>query len=240
LTKPKDLSKFKETYRGITTTTRRLHEYKPKTIINRFKTLSISLPRIDNKKRWAGFPGLTGVSQLLAKFTPECKYYVEPFAGSAKVYQEILKIKPLKFQEAILNDNSKFVVTWLKENFSEGPLITKMDFTHIMKIYNLPNTHMNIDQPWNRGYYDQHFGNFNRKSVIQYDKDVLQQVEKLQGVTFMITTRKENTRMLRSGYNNYLIPSCYVLSGHYPKVLVTTNLRMDAFEKIKEGDIKTK
>ena len=111
----KTKTKFRETHRGIPTTRQRLHERKPKTITNRFKTLSLSLPRIDNKKRWAGFPGLTGVSRLMAKFTPVCKYYLEPFAGTAKVYQELLKLSPLKFEQAILNDNSDFIYEWMVE-----------------------------------------------------------------------------------------------------------------------------
>lgn len=236
LTKPKDPKKFKETKRGIPTTTQRLHERKAKTIINRFNQKSLSLPRIDDKKRLAGYPGITGISRLMAKFTPSCKYYVEPFAGTAKVFQELLKIEPLKFQVAVLNDTSDFIYNWLKENFSL-PLITKLDFTEIFKTYNIPKSHFNIDQPWNRTFYEQSFSSFNRISVAEYDNEVLREVEKLQDCTFMITTRKENTRMLNSGYNNYLIPSEYVVSGKYPKVLVTTNLELEAFQKVKAEDI---
>lgn len=236
LTKPKHPEKLTETHRGIKTTLQKKNERKPKTVKNRFGQLTISLPRIDNKKRWAGYPGITGISRLMAKFTPICKYYVEPFAGTAKAFQELLKIEPLKFQIAVLNDTSDFIYNWLKENFSL-PLITKLDFIEIFKAYNIPKTHFNIDQPWNRTYYEQSFSTFDRISCAEYDNEVLREVEKLEACTFMITTRKENTRMLDSGYNNYLIPSEYVVSGKYPKVLVTTNLELEAFQKVKAGNL---
>lgn len=224
--KPKN--NFKETHRGIPTTTKKIHEKKAITILNRYKQKTPSLPRIDDQKRWAGFPGLTGISRQIIKYIPNNTYYIEPFAGAAKVYQELIKEKPAKFSIYVLNDTSSFVYEWLKEEFPD-PLITRLDFTEVIQQYNFKKSFFLLDWPWYKSYYDQTFSSFNRDSVKQYDQEVLKICESIQG-DFMITTRKENTRMLESGFNNYLIQSDYPVSGHLPKVLITTNLKLEGLE----------
>lgn len=222
---------MKEIHRGIPTITNRKHEKNPKTIHNRFKQLSLSLPRIDDKKRWAGYAGLTGISPRLAKVLPSCVSYIEPFAGTAKVYQELLKIRPLKFRRAFLNDKAVYIYEWLKINFQDA-IVSNQDFTDITKIEDDKKSLMMIDQPWNRGNYDQRFSCFDRDSTYAYDKEVLRICNNLES-RFIITTRKENIRMLNSGFNNYLIQSEYVVSGRYPKVLLTTNMELSGLEKAK-------
>lgn len=223
-------NKFIETHRGIQTTTKRKNERKPITIINPWKQKSISLPRIDDSKRWAGYPGLTGISRVILPHVPKCKYFVEPFAGAAKVYQELTKLEDQRFIEAVLNDKSKFIYTWLKENFTV-PLITNLDFTEIFEQYNFDDSFFLIDMPWNKSYYDQTFGCFDRPTVNLYEKEVLKLLVTFKG-KFIITSRKESRHMLSSNYNKYLIQSQYVVSGHYPKVLLTTNLKLEGLEVV--------
>ena len=222
--------KFKETHRGIPTTLKKSNTKKARTIKNRFKQISFSLPWINDQKRFAGFPGLTGISRKMVNHVPQCTYYVEPFAGAAKVYQELEKMKPQKFSYAVLNEKSEYIYNWLKENFSY-PVITKTDYTETIETYNFPRTFFLIDPPWFSSFYDQAFSCFDRESVKEYDLEVLKYCNKLIG-DFMITTRKENTRMLNSGWNNYLIESEYVVCGKYPKTLITTSLRLEGLEKI--------
>lgn len=216
-------------WRGIPTTTTRKNEKTPKTINNRFKQLSLSLPRIDDKKRWAGYAGLTGVSRKIANLIPECGTYVEPFAGTAKVYQELLKQDPRKFNFAVLNDKAKFICDWLAKNFSNA-YISRKDFTEIIDAWDFKNSFMLIDQPWNKGNYDQSFSCFDRENTKEYDDEILERCSKMVA-SFIITTRKENRRMLKSGFNNYLIQSEYVVSGRYPLVLITTNLELKGLQK---------
>lgn len=221
---------FKETHRGIPTTTKKINEKKAVTIINRYGQKSPSLPRIDDLKRWAGYPGLTGISRPIIKYIPSNTYYVEPFAGAAKVYQELIKIKPAKFSFYILNDTSRFVYEWLKQEFTD-PLITKLDFTEVIEQYNFKHSFFLLDWPWYMSYYNQTFSSFNRKSVKEYDLEVLKILDNIKG-DFIITTRKENKRMLSSGFNNYLLQSDYPVSGKLPKVLLTTNLRLEGLEVV--------
>ena len=211
-------------WRGIKTTQIPKFEDDPKTIINRFGQKSISLPRIDDKKRWAGFPGITGISRKLARVIPKCRYYVEPFAGTAKVFQELPKSK---YAVAVLNDTSDFIFRWLSNEFlDENVEIHKNDFTNCIAVHDAPNTVFVIDHPWNKSYFDQKFSCFDRESVKDYDKEILKLCEKLQG-KFIITTRKENKRMLDSGFYNKLCKSEYVVSGKYPEVLLTSNFKID-------------
>ena len=215
----------KQKWRGIKTTSRRKYEKKPRTITNRLGQKSISLPRITNDKQWAGFPGLSGWAEEIAKMIPNSSFViVEPFAGAAKVYQEFMRLWPDNNLDFVLNDTSKFVRKWLRENFANVH-ITGEDFVKCIKRWDSKHTFFLIDKPWSKSYYLQDFASFNRDSVGQYDKEILKICKKIKG-KFIIASRKENKLMLNSGYNHKLIKSKYVLSGHYPKLLITTNLRL--------------
>ena len=217
----------KKKWRGIETTQRRTNERKAITITNRLGQLSMSLPRIDDNKRWAGYPGLAGTAKKIAKLIPSSitttrSLYVEPFAGSAKVYQELIKWNSLWTVQSVLNDTSKFVTAWLKENF-KGPKVTSIDFAKCIKKHDSRKTIFVIDPPWNKSYYMQKFSSFNRSSVREYDEELLELCENIRGY-FIITTRKENTIMKNSEWNNKLVKSVYVVSGKYPRVMLTHNL----------------
>lgn len=227
---------MKETHRGIPTITNKKNEKKSKTITNRFNQLSLSLPRIDNKKRWAGYAGLTGISRKLAKIIPKSKIYIEPFAGTAKVYQELVKIKPRKFNFAVLNDKSEFIIVWLKTNFPDA-IVTHNDFTDTIKTWDNQHNFTLFDQPWGKGSYDQKYSCFDRTSTIEYDKEVIRLCSDLKG-KFIITTRRENKVMLESGFNNYLIQSEYVVSGRYPLVMLTSNLSIQGLQKARIDTIE--
>jgi len=220
-----DLKNFKlvETHRGIKTTLEPKNELEPVTKINRFGHKTLSLPRIDDKKRWSGFPGLTGWARKLARMIPKCEWYVEPFCGMGKVFQELIKLQTAR--NYILNDKSSFINKWLWKEFSSEALITQQDFLTCIKEWDSKDTVFLIDQPWFKSYYDQIFSVFDRSSVMRYDEEILTAVKQIKG-KFIITSRKENVRMLRSGYNHKLIKSEYVVSGKYPKLLLTTNLRL--------------
>lgn len=211
-------------WRGISTTQKKINEDVPKTIINRFHQKSMSLPRIDDKKRWAGYPGITGVSKRIAKLIPDCEYYVEPFAGAAKVFQELMKRRKISIKHTVLNEKAKYVYQWLKTEFPIYNVeITRMDFSSCIKKYDSKETVFLIDGPWFPGSYDQNFSCFDRPSVKAYDEEVLKLCQKMTG-KFLITSRKENKIMLESGWNHKLIKSGYVVCGKYPRVLITTNL----------------
>lgn len=211
-------------WRGIKTNPIPRHEEKFKTITNRFGQKSITLPRIDDEKRWAGYPGNTGISRILAKIIPDCKIYVEPFAGTAKVFQAILQQNSHHIEKFILNDKSPKVAKWLKKEFKfDDVKITCTDFKHCIKKYDSKDTVFLIDHPWFESYYDQIFSLFDRENVASYDKEVIEICKTIKG-KFFITTRKENKRMQKSGFTNFLMKSEYAVSGKYPDVMITTNL----------------
>lgn len=218
-------------WRGIKTTSIPKNETVSKTIINRFGQKSFSLPRIDDKKRFAGYPGITGISRKLAKIIPDCDIYCEPLAGSAKVCQELFGLKkisgyPIQF---ILNDKSKFITKWLRKEFNYNDVkITCTDFKYCVKKYDSEETVFVFDQPWFKTFYDQSFSWFDRESVADYDKEILELCRSIKG-KFFITTRRENTRMKKSGFRNLFIKSEYVVMGKYPQVLITTNVNSEDY-----------
>ena len=219
-----------ESHRGIRTNPNPRHENVLKTTVNRFHQLTFSLPRIDDKKRWAGFPGNTGISRKIANLIPPCITYVEPFVGTAKVYQELIKISGVFGcpKNYILNDKSKKIAKWLKVFTASDKEITCTDFNYCIKKYDSKHTVFVIDHPWFQTSYDQIFSCFDRESVAAYDEEILELCHSIKG-KFFITTRKENTRMRRSGFRNLLIKSEYVVSGHYPEVLITTNVSTENY-----------
>lgn len=210
-----------ETHRGIPTNPTPRYEIKLKTITNRWGQLSLSLPRIDDKKRWAGFPGNTGISKRLARVIPECRLYCEPFAGTAKVAQELYKLNPCPAEKICLNEKSPKIFKWLYKNFPHFA-IKNQDFVACVKEFDAVDTVFLFDPPWYKSYYDQIFSTFDRKNVAAYEDEILEICKTIQG-KFFITTRIESMRMRNSGYRNLLIKSEYVVAGKYPQVLVTTN-----------------
>jgi len=212
-------------WRGIPTTQKKKNENEPKTIINRLGQKSISLPRIDDKKRWAGYPALAGTAKQIAAMIPNCTYFVEPFAGTAKVYQELLKRTDVTIKHHILNDTSLFIYKWLIRELPEAT-VTNEDFTKCVKRWDSPDTFFLFDPAWHKSYYNQKFSSFNRESVTEYNKEIIEICKKIEG-KFIIATRKENPTMLKSGFKTKLIKSEYVVSGKYPQVLLTTNMELD-------------
>lgn len=212
-------------WRGIKTTQVPKHEDKAVTIVNRLGQKSFSLPRIDDGKRWAGFPGLAGTAKKIANLIPrDITIYVEPFAGAARVFQELKKLNETP-QYYILNEKSTFINEWLKREFGyhSRVKIYKKDFVQAIKKFDSKNTFFLIDPPWNKSFYDQGFSVFNRETVADYEDEILKVCSKLQG-KFIITTRADRRRMLNSGYNHKIIRSVYKVSGKLPEVLLTTNL----------------
>jgi len=190
-----------------------------KTIINRLGQKSISLPRISDDKRLRGYPGLAGTARKISKYIPICKYYIEPFAGTAKVYQE-LSFKP---NFVFLNDKSEFVFNWLNKEF-KNINIWKFDFKDCMnKFIKMKDAFYLIDIPWHKEIYLQSYSCFDRESVKDYDDEVLELCKKIKG-KFIICSDRKNPRMLKSEFNNKLIEGNYKVAGGNVKTLLTSNI----------------
>lgn len=205
------------------------NEDEPVTTFNMLGQRTISLPRITDDKRLRGYPGLAGTARKLAQLVPSNEMYIEPFAGTAKVYQEINKGKFLKF---LLNDKSKFVHKWLQQNFMDDPnmTISCQDFEEVMgNFYDKSNISWLIDQPWHKSFYDKNYSCFNRESVKKYDEAVLYYCREMRG-KFIICTDRANPRMLKSGFDNYIVVGDYKVAGGFTKTLITTNIRLNERE----------
>lgn len=199
------------------------NENVPKTIINRLGQKSLSLPRIDNIKKLRGYPSLSGTAQEIAKLIPTCKLYIEPFAGTAKVYQELLK---RGFRtNTVLNDKSEFIFKWLK---NEMPMafVTNEDFVNCIKRWDRPDTVLLIDAPWHKEIYNHGFSCFDRNKVSDYDNEILKLCKNLKS-KFIICSDKKNTRMLNCGWNNRLVEGKYKICNGNVKTLLTYNFDLN-------------
>lgn len=227
------LDKQNPKFRGIKTTQIPKYETKAKTVINRYGQKSLSLPRIDDKKRWAGFAGNTGISRKLVQLIPKCNIFCEPLAGTAKVAQELEKKRIRIHMTTILNDKSKFIAKWLRKEF---PMltITSEDFVKCVNRWDDKQTVFLFDAPWFRGYYDQTFSCFDRKDVKAYDQELIEICTHMKG-KFIITSAQNNRIMKKSGFNNWYLKSEYVVSGNYPRQLITTNIKFTNPKILKVG-----
>lgn len=198
----------------------KVNELEAVTIINRLGQKSMSLPRIDETKKLRGYPGLAGTAKKIAELVPPGFSYIEPFAGTAKVYQELLKM-PKKHRQYLLNDKSPFVYRWLEREFD--CLIMNEDFRYIMQMCDDKNSVFLIDAPWHKEIYLQGFSCFDRAKVKDYDEEILELCKKLKG-KFLICSDRDNKRMLNSGFRNILIEGEYKVVGGNVKTLVTTNI----------------
>ena len=104
-------------------------------------------------------------------------------------------------------------------------IITESDFADCIRKYDSKKTIFMIDAPWDKPRYKQPFLNFNRNSIKEYDEEIVKLCKNMKG-KFIIASRKENRIFLKSGFKHHLVKSIYVLSGHYPRVLMTTNIGM--------------
>jgi len=200
-----------------------LYEDRAKTIVNRLGQKSISLPRITDDKRMRGYPGLAGTAKAIADILPTCKYYVEPFAGTAKVYQELNRNK---YTYAILNDKSPFVYEWLMREFNKDPMtyVYNADFVPIMERFSVQHKALFlIDAPWHREIYLQKYSCFDRETVKEYDEQILEMCRHM-NAKFVICSDRKNPRMLKSGFRNKLIEGEYKVAGGNVKTLITTNI----------------
>ncbi len=226
-------------FRGIKTTQTPKYETNAKTVKNRFGQKSISLPRIDDKKRWAGYAGNTGISRKLAQLIPKCNLYCEPFAGTAKVWQELNKLKLRKYKSVLLNDRSEFIESWLKKEFMRDKwkqkiTVSRNDFATCITDHDEKDTVFLIDPPWSKSLYDQVYSCFDRESVKSYDEELLEILKDVEG-KFIVTSAKNNTVMKNSDHNGWYLKSEYVVSGNYPQQLITTNIKFTSKQALRSG-----
>lgn len=197
------------------------------TVLNRYGLKTFSLPRFTEDKRLFGYPGLSGTCRGIVDFINknmhQFVHYVEPFAGSAKVYQELSK---QHYFYSTLNDKSPFIAEWLKREFDDYTVeVTCEDFVDCTrKRINDITTLYVFDAPWNKSFYNQGYSCFDRK-LKEYDEQILELCRKIKG-KFIICSKKGNKRMLDSEFTSALITGDYPIFGKLPQTLITTNIEV--------------
>ena len=114
-------------------------------------------------KKWlGGYPGLKFTADKIIQYIPECKIYVEPFAGLART------AKGVKCQEMILNDMSDFSNEYCKTEFPNAR-VTHEDFRECIKKYkDNPDVFMLIDPPWRDNIYSENDKAYSNMKVESY------------------------------------------------------------------------
>ena len=107
--------------------------------------------------------------------------YVEPFAGlgrTAKILQSPLD--PHTYGTMILNDMSKYAISYLKQNFPHA-IITKEDFTSCIVRHDSPDTFFLIDPPYRTDTYQQNKRSYADRTDREYYQNVIDLLPTLKG-----------------------------------------------------------
>ncbi len=123
-----------------------LHGLKVKSKLKQKKKL-LGVNKRLNPTAFKGYPGLTHTSKEICEYIPNCKIFVEPFAGLGRIS------KIVKSDNYVLNDLSDYANQYLKKHF-KNHVITKMDYLECIKNYDSKNTLFFIDPPWFDEIYD--------------------------------------------------------------------------------------
>jgi len=146
-----------------------------------------------------GYPGLTLTASKIADYIPDCKIYVEPFAGLGRV------AKYVKADRYVLNDKSEYAFNFLQSHFTAQ--ITNLDFEECIKLYDSEDTFFLIDPPWRKKDYDKDNSYFDR-TVREYYKDVLRIVKKIKGnwiICCDVAERETGGIVKKSGYYKQIV-----------------------------------
>lgn len=196
-----------------------------KTVKNCMGQLTLSLPKIGKGKRLRGYPGVASTAEQIAKMLPiSIPTYIEPFAGTAKVYQEYSKIS--RPESVILNDKGKYAHAFLKDNFPEA-FVLNADFMEVIKAYDGVSVMFVVDPPWFKHIYDNEYMTFDR-TVNEYYTQIIDYAKSKLSGNMMILGSDKN-KILKDfgenfpGWKSVIVTGKYVIRGGVSKVRVVYN-----------------
>lgn len=164
------------------------------------------------KGKLRGYPGLKSTAYLIANYIPDCKIYVEPFAGLGRV------AKFVRAEQVILNDMSPFAADYLHKHFPDANIL-EYDFGEIFNSYDSKDTFFLIDPPWSKTMYEQDHA-FCDRSANEYYNDILEILPKLKGDWILCSN---HTRKFQTEYFEKILVSKRKIMGYHIKVKLLSN-----------------
>lgn len=165
-----------------------------------------------------GYSGLAFTSKQIACYLPNCKIYVEPFAGMGRVG---------KFSNAgkkVFNDMSDYAVSKLKITFPND-VITQEDFEDCIKKWDSIDTFFLMDPPWRKPIYDDCKAFIDRTPKEYYNK-IFEILPNLKGSWFICSSFAErglNKILTKSGYPLLDLKSNRMICGKHATVKIASN-----------------
>lgn len=173
----------------------------------------------DNGELLGGYPGLKFTALRIAEYIPNCKLYIEPFAGLGSVSRHV------KSDKKILNDKSDFAINYLKTHFSAK--ITKDDFETCMLAYNYDYSFFLIDPPWRFTIYENKKDPFCDRKPEAYYKKILELLPIIKGDWILCSSidEHEHRGLLRKTeyYKKEIHSARKKIFGYSSKVLLLSN-----------------
>lgn len=171
-------------------------------------------------KKLIGYPRLKYTAKRISKYIPDCKIYVEPFAGLGEV------AKLINTEKMILNDKSDYAINELRQNFPES-IITQDDFIHCMEKWDSVDTFFLIDPPWYNDIYSKNDKPFMDRTALQYYQDIFKFLETVKGNWILCADKWEHDvkRICTlSKYDNLILKTEQRLLHGKIGVLLTSNI----------------
>lgn len=187
-------------------------------------------------KLLGGYAGLHHTAEKISKYIPECKRYVEPFAGLGRLH------KFIKADEIFYNDMSDFAYNYLKKNYKDAT-VTQQDFTEMFK-HDSKDTFFLIDPVWRSEHYSKNTLTFMDRKPYEYYKKIFEIIPKLQGnwiVCGVADERQTRGYMSNHNFSKKIIESDgNVIFGKKAKTLLVSNLELNEINKIIKPEILCK
>lgn len=116
-------------------------------------------------KKLGGYPGLTHTAKQICEYIPQCKIYVEPFAGLGRTSHNI------KAEKIVLNDKSPYAFDYLTKHFNAE--ITNLDFEESIRLYDSEDTFFLFDPPWMTEIYQGGNDSYCDRTDIEYYQQIM-------------------------------------------------------------------
>lgn len=171
-------------------------------------------------KKLTGYPRLKYTAKRISTYIPDCKIYVEPFAGLGEV------AKLINREKMILNDKSDYAINELKQTFPDK-IITQDDFLYCMEKWDSEDTFFLIDPPWYNDIYSKNDKPFMDRTALQYYQDIFKFLETVKGNWILCADKWEHDvkRICTlSKYDNLILKTEQRLLHGKIGVLLTSNI----------------
>lgn len=168
-----------------------------------------------NQTGFKGYPGLQNTARQISEYIPQCKYYVEPFAGLGRVAKHVTA------EHIVLNDLSDYAISYIKKHFRNAT-VTQKDFEICMNETDSVHTKFLLDPPWHEEIYDINPLTVCTMKPKEYYQRLKQLLSTMSADWFVASEADGNAKIL-DGYSIEVKSKKKSLFGLHARTLIVSN-----------------